>query len=601
MKFPSITTIFQAVLHVVRRFPVPISIALVATSSMLMFISHLDGPGEDKMSWLLKIWMVGQIGLSFTLGLSLWREAEGLKRIPSIGLFALGFGLLGWYYYQAYHWVDFSERQMIQYVGLVLAAHLFVSYAPYLNRLSVTHFWEYNKQLLSIFVTGMFYCVVLWLGISAGILATVELFQLEISERTYAYLFVFLTGLVNTFFFLYYLPRTFEPNVEEISEKGVALFCKYFLIPITSLYFLILYAFSAKILFTWTLPRGWVSALVIGFASLGIITWLLNYKLGKTSSRRVSNYYATWFWPVMVPMIVLLFVGLGRRISDYGFTPPLVIGVGVGVWLSITALYFLISQKDNIKFIPISLSVFVLLSLYGPLSMFSISRRSQVAELEQLLAPTGRWEAGQLVPSDSLVSIETKNRAYNILQFLSTYNDFQKEKPAFLAQMPDSLLVGNKRYLPEQIMEWMRLQAVPEEMEGKNRSIRATTPLSDVSIPAGFSRFFTLELTRKADVEPPADSTSPVMRFRIDTTGTQLVLEEQLENTVRSIDSWDVKSLLREWEADKDRTTFDPSSVLLLRGTTYDLLIVPYQVWFGKEADLLQLEDLEGAAFLRRR
>jgi hypothetical protein len=150
-------------------------------------------------------------------------------------------------------------------------------------------------------------------------------------------------------------------------------------------------------------------------------------------------------------------------------------------------------------------------------------------------------------------------------------------------------------------MEWMRLQAVPEEMEGKNRSIRATTPLSDVSIPSGFSRFFTLELTRRADVEPPADSTSPVMCFRIDTTGTQIVLEEQLGDSLRSLDSWDVQSLLREWEADKDRTTFDPSTVLLLRGTTYDLLIVPYQVWFGKEVDLLQLEDLEGAAFLRRR
>jgi hypothetical protein len=79
------------------------------------------------------------------------------------------------------------------------------------------------------------------------------------------------------------------------------------------------------------------------------------------------------------------------------------------------------------------------------------------------------------------------------------------------------------------------------------------------------------------------------------------VLEEQLGDSLRSLDSWDVQSLLREWEADKDRTTFDPSTVLLLRGTTYDLLIVPYQVWFGKEVDLLQLEDLEGAAFLRRR
>ena len=601
MKFPSITSIFQAVQRVARRFPIPVLVSLVATTSMLAFIHHLDGPKEDTMSWLLKIWMVGQIGLSLTLGVSLFGEATQLRPAVKLGSFALALGLLGWYYYTAYHWEDLGEKQMIQYVGLVLSAHLWVSFAPYLNRFSVQHFWEYNKQLLSVFVTGMFYSLVLWLGLSAGILATVELFQLDISVRTYAYLFVFLTGVVNTFFFLNYVPERFELEPEVISDKGVELFCKYFLIPITSLYFLILYAFSAKILFTWTLPRGWVSALVIGFASLGIFTWLLNYKLGRTSTKGIFQPYARWFWPVMLPMIVLLFVGLGRRISDYGFTPPLVIGVGVGIWLTLTALYFVISRTDNIKFVPASLLLFVLLSLYGPLSMFSISQRSQEAELAELLAPSGRWKAGQALPSDSLVSAEVHNRAYSILQFLTKYRDFKSEKPSWLAQMPDSLLVGKDRYMPEQILNWMQLKVQEGEDENRNSVLRVENPVADLQIPAGFSSFFEVNLVRGEQELENIDSSEVQLRFKIDSSGSGLLLVQYLGGQENQVERWDFQTLLQGWDSDKEKGKLDPNTMVLVLGDNFDACLVPREIWFGKESGVLQLEQVSGFVFLRKK
>ncbi|MET3112802.1 hypothetical protein AAKU52_000520 [Pedobacter sp. CG_S7] len=66
-------------------------------------------------------------------------------------------------------------------------------------------------------------------------------------------------------------------------------------------------------------------------------------------------------------------------------TEPRYILVILVLWLSIITGYFLISRKDNIKIIPISLCVLALLAIYGPQSAFSVSRYSQSQRLKKIL------------------------------------------------------------------------------------------------------------------------------------------------------------------------------------------------------------------------
>ena len=151
---------------------------------------------------------------------------------------------------------------------------------------------------------------------------------------------------------------------------------KFILIPITAIYFLILYAFSTKILVTWQLPEGWVGKLVLGFSVAGIFTYLLNFMLVKFDDSVVVKGFRRWFFYILLPMVLLLFVAIGRRIGDYGVTEARYVVAISGAWLLLISVYFILSKRDNIKFIPISLAVFSLLTVLGPLSAFKVSERS---------------------------------------------------------------------------------------------------------------------------------------------------------------------------------------------------------------------------------
>jgi hypothetical protein len=319
-------------------------------------------------------------------------------------------------------------QTMMRYAGLSLFAHLLVAYMPYLDRTPVEDFWEYNKRLFGNFVVGAFYSGVIFAGLAIAILAVDNLFDLHVNGEIYAHLFVLVAGIFNTAFFLANFPTQFEGIAEADSPYNVAIknLSKFILIPIVGIYFLILYAYSFKILATWNLPQGWVSSLVLGFSIAGIFTYLLNYLLVKFDGNKLVNAYRKWFFFVLLPMVGLLFVGIGKRIGDYGVTEERFVVATAGVWLLCMSLYFIFSKKDNIKFIPISLSVFALLTVLGPLNAFRVSGKSQYSVLKNLLEKNGMLAAGLAQPAKDSVSVKDAESIRSILYYMRDHEHLDK-------------------------------------------------------------------------------------------------------------------------------------------------------------------------------
>ena len=99
--------------------------------------------------------------------------------------------------------------------------------------------------------------------------------------------------------------------------------------------------------------------------------------------------------------------------------------IGNGVWLFLTSVYFIISKKDNIKFIPVSLSIFALLTVLGPFSAFNVSERSQTNRLETLLSQNNMLVDGKAVPAkDSLPGADAES-IRSTLHYLREYEHFR--------------------------------------------------------------------------------------------------------------------------------------------------------------------------------
>ncbi len=540
MKIPSPGFLIEAFAQVLRRFPGAMLLACVGVAAMFVIIEG----GHDSDEWA-RTSLVCLLGLPFLTGLVAFSESKGWDEKRGLMLQGTGLLLLAGYWF----WLDpnteaFEYRVMPGYLSLLLVAHLFVAVGPYLNDRPVRDFWEYNKELFANIIIGGCFTLILFAGLSAAILAVDQLFDLEMNNKIYPRLFFLLAGIFNTAYFLFNFPKSYSFDSEGNTYAGIFKnLCKFILIPIVGLYFLILYAYSFKIIGTWSLPRGWVGSLVIGFSVAGILTYLLNYYLPEQDNSPQVRAYRRWFWWVLFPLSILLFVAMGRRLSDYGVTEMRFLVAETGVWIAVNCLYFYFSKKDNIKFIPISLGLFALVYAFGPLSGRAVSERSQLGRLTQVLERSGRLENGKMKPGSTPVSEEDFNQfesAFNFLEERKRLNALNIMLPMPLENLPETPgFLGNSGKL----RGWLGMGSSANE-RSEEAFVQVTSSLLEVLDIQGFRTFQPINLFENSELSFLRKGDY----FKISTDGKSLEWwRYDGKSKKEMVEKFDLQGLIKRW------------------------------------------------------
>lgn len=491
MRLPTPGFLFTALFQAFQRFPGAMLCATVGVYACVILISDRSYDPDRAYIWE-RVWMICQLGLPLLTALVAFAESKdwtGARTwlLQAVGLLAVA-ACWGWLNPKA---PRFEAHILPQYLVLLLVAHLAVAVAPYLNQRSVREFWEYNRQLFANLVVGGAFTLILYAGLALALLAVDNLFDLHFEERIYANLFVLLVGIFNTAYFLYHFP-VLEITARETATENRAYnwvfrsLCKFILIPIVLLYFVILYAYGAKIGLEWSLPRGWVSSLVIGFSVAGIFTYLLNFYLPEEDKSWIVTGFKRWFWWVVLPLTLLLFIAIGKRIGDYGVTEERFLVAQLGVWLALICAYFLFSKTDNIKFIPISLALFALSWAFGPLSAFSVSERSQKGIVSDILTRNGRMENGIMKPGSIPLSAADGEQARSAIIYLRDRDALQELLPTPL----DSNLLeyGN-------LLFWLNIDSSKEVGMEQTLSLSYNNQRFEKIDIRGFDLLFPVELS----------------------------------------------------------------------------------------------------------
>lgn len=599
MKLPSPGFLLNAFFQASRRFPGAMLCAIAGVVTVIAYISP-NGGAEER--YLERLWMVFQLGLPFLTGLVAFSESKAWDE--KRGWLLQGLGLL----VLAGCWVLFDpSAPAFEYVGLpryfvlVVTAHLFVAAAPYLNQLSVRDFWEYNRELFANIIIGVVFTLILFAGLGLAILAVDQLFDLNIDHKIYGKLFVVLAGVFNTTYFLFHFPEKYEFASADTGYNAIFKnLCKFILIPIVGLYFLILYTYGGKILAMWSLPRGWVSSLVLGFSVAGIFTYLLNFYLPEHDDSAHVRGYKKWFWWVVLPPTVLLFVAIGKRISDYGVTEERFLVAHLGVWLAATCLYFLFSKHDNIKFIPISLGLFALVFAFGPLSAFKVSERSQVGILKNLLEKNGRWKEGRMVQGTSPVPKEEVWQIISALEFLE-----RRDALSHLTWLPmpvDSFMATNPygTYgVAGRIAAWAGVDVNEARADTYLNIGVGDFQFAEVDV-RGFSTFYKVALDTGADKDPASDGNF----FKLSDDGKRVEWEKTKTGKARLVETFDLQPILSKWTTQaqnyylhlsQSEATFD------LVGKKGTLRIIVQNASVDKSSSIAKLNYLEGFLFLKEK
>ena len=444
MKFPSISSITSNALSSLKRFPFAIALTIFSSIVAIYIVEQKDFDLRNNI--LTNFIFASFIAFPFFISVKLIAESFIKNKLVQHLLSLVPIIFLVFYTFWLPETAKLNDYYIIISLVLILIFHLSVSFAPFLRKTKYNSFWQFNNYLFQRFLVSGLFSVVLYAGLSIALLSFDALFDFTIDSNLYFELWIIIVGIFSTWFFLSGVPKNIESLENDIFyPKGLKIFTQFVLLPIVSIYLLILYAYIVKIVTQGEWPIGWVSYLVLGFSTTGIFSLLLIYPLQFKKENKFIYTFSKWFYFAIFPLIILLFMAINVRISDYGITENRYFVLALATWLTFISVYLLITKQRNIKIIPISLSIIAIISIIGPFSAFNVSKNSQFNRLKTILTENNILIDGRVVKADKEIDFETSKDISSIVSYIVDMHGHSVLQPLFTQNL-DSMFVDTVRY-----------------------------------------------------------------------------------------------------------------------------------------------------------
>lgn len=416
MKFiPSLGEITSKTKEAFKRFPITITWAIVGT---LFSLFCIEADFFDS-AYYYKVILVFVLGISWLIATRFFEEQFSTDK-SWLFLITLGFISL---FYLSINIEDFriDENSIIRFILYFIGGHLIVLVAPFILRWNNSAYFNYLKSVFVAIVRSAFFSMILYLGIILALLAIEHLFNIPIKGDRYFQVFVICLGIVNTWIYLSDFPKDVHNQLAINYTKALEVLVKYILIPLVILYLIILYAYSLKIVINWSLPKGWVSFLVLALAFLGFIIQVLINPIQKSIDSRAINRFHPWFYYLLLPLNLLLFVAIFKRINEYGITENRYFVLVLALWVLAMTLYMLFSKRKKIKVFPFSLASLAIIVSFGFWGAFSVSLKSQLKQFKKVYT--------EIKNTGFVTTYDKKQQLSSIVKFLNDKKQLDKLEP----------------------------------------------------------------------------------------------------------------------------------------------------------------------------
>ena len=316
----------------------------------------------------------------------------------------------------------FSFNNGYKFVGLVL---FFIVASFYVSKIFYhKDYIAYVIKMMGALFISMLYSVFLFLGIAAIFFALVHLFGLNLSFNIYMYAAIIVYIPFNAGIFLSNVPKSEEFLSNYELSKVTKVLLLYILMPLFSIYLIILYTYFAKILFIGELPKNIITHLILWFSLFSVV---FIFALGMVKDSNAANEFRKIFPILMIPLICFMFYSISIRVNEYGITENRYFVVAAGIWALASMIYYVFYRSNSNITVPIILSVIILISTIGPVSAYNISATSQNYRLKQILTKNNMLNGNQII-AKSDVSDSDKRRISEIVDYLNNKHRRYEQK-----------------------------------------------------------------------------------------------------------------------------------------------------------------------------
>jgi hypothetical protein len=362
-------------LATLRRFPLASFSALLITIIFVLLSEYSSIHNNPDFVLASKIAFVSSLGLVLFPALQLFGRSI---IFPLLGLTAL----IAYFYLLPTNLEDATQTIFTRHILIFIALFSMIFWAPFVGRKSTNSlFWQYAQTVIFGLIAAIFFSILLYGGLAIALYAIETLFHIHIDSKRYGQLAIILFGIFGFNFFLSQIPK--HPLFLETRAYSNAkrVFTKYILVPLTLLYFIILFTYSAKILITVSWPEGTLSWIIVAFCMVAITTFLFltPYLQKTTKTQRL-------LWFAILLQTIMLGLALWVRVDEYGISYNRYLLALFGAWLLLMSLYFILFGKwAQQKWLFFTLSLFIVASQFGSYSAHSITQKDQTQRLIKLI------------------------------------------------------------------------------------------------------------------------------------------------------------------------------------------------------------------------
>lgn len=551
----------EGLVHVVRRHPLELLLLLALTVTLIVCLESNRDPGGARcvvLGWgALLLLIVNRLTMHTRLRILYW--------VAWVALVPLFF------------WSGFSDwllsAQGVVSMGVLTPLALLSSRRAVDNARFVTDALVYLRAaVLALLFAGVAY------GLFEAILwSAAYIFGFD-GARWVAHLTTDLLFVTFLFaapaLFLMLLDRWEETRMG--SSRVLEVLVNWIITPAVIIYAAILYLYLLKILVTWTLPEGGVAYLVFGFTMAALLVKALWMQLDK----RRGGWFYDRFSLLSLPIVALFWVGVARRVGEYGLTEARIYLLLCGGVMTLCILLFLSRRAGRYLWVVLAaFAAFAAVAYVPALEPGPLALRSQSRRAVRIAAELGRLDAaGRLSPEPVPLADTAHRRAYRELYEALEY--VERDSAAFarfgVASSDDLLAV-----LPPAMRDYVQWGWERDE-EGvvSTRSMGVCLPRNAcIAVDGRYSRSY----VNLADWDPESYSfVRDTLRFRLgrehpvlEITGRKL-LERQLAVSgyvpSQGIDPTSEQALrLLDYRDDNCRILFE--SMEIVREDSLDVLL----------------------------
>jgi hypothetical protein len=410
-----------------KRFP--LTILLSASVACILIAISETNPAEDTLA---QIAMALSLGIPLSLSIKLFFERGTAKNnFKLLAGYIVGAVILVLYYF--YLLDDFQMVEVTRYIAVSLALYLTFIYIPYFPRKQ--RFEAYVITLFTGFFTTVIYSAVLYSGLSAILFAVDKLLGVRIQGEIHFYTFLFVVFLFAVTYFLAGIPLKSEEPSEKSYPKLLKILLLYIIMPLISAYTIILYIYFAKILITWQWPINIVTNLVLWYSVIAIIVLFFITPI-KLENKWASSFLKL-FPKIILPVLAMMFISISIRINAYGVTERRYFVIVLALWVFAVMIYLSFTKKLRNIIIPVSLALIALVSVFGPVSSYSVSKQSQNKRFENILVKNNMLKDGKIEASSD-ISKKDKADISSILTYFDNNHNINDIK-----YLPENFKIDN--------------------------------------------------------------------------------------------------------------------------------------------------------------